>query len=210
MPYSNVFKPNGGIPTEISKATASKRTRPVPAARTASSGGNASTDLALGDFYAIDGNGNAYRAGPNDTIRGLVIGFEFQANPTVMNGNGPLSLDYITGTGNKSGSQAIASIIGIEDNQCIIEMQADQVPAGVLPYGTYNLVDQAPDSLFRISNQYVSLKVAGTQLKFIGVKQSPWDNSPTQYTTIGGLQTAPSAITLNPRVLVQMTTALPG
>ena len=176
MAYLNVSRPNGFIPFERTAGESERRTRPVPAVRTASTGGNASTDLAMGDAYALDSNGNAYRAGPNDTIRGVVLGFEFQANPLNPPGSAVNSTNYVTGNGNKTGTTQIASVIGIEDNACLFECQSDTFSANQL--GTYNLADAAPDPIYAISHQTVSVGGgAGSQFKIISLKTSPGDNS---------------------------------
>lgn len=190
MAYANTNKPNGFKPDEESAGAAHVVLRPVPNVRHASTGGNASTDLACGDAYALDNNGNVYRAGPTDVVRGIVIGFVFQANPAVMNANGPLSTDYITGA---PASGSWPNVIGIEDNKTIFEVGADTFAVSNT-LGSVNLTDAAPDSLFRISQQLVNVGGgAGTQFKLIGLKPSPVDNAVGQYA----------------RVLVQMLQATP-
>lgn len=177
MAYSNVSKPNGFIPYNRSTGAAEKRPRPVPAVRTASAGGNASTDLAMGDAYALDVNGNAYRAGPNDIVRGIVVGFEFQADPSNPGGSAINSLSYITGLMGGVGTAQVASIIGIEDNGCFFEVQADTFAQNQI-LGTFNLADAAPDSTYRISNQKLNVGGgAGAQFKVVGLKLSPADNA---------------------------------
>lgn len=179
MAYANVVKNNGFVPFERAVVNADVRTRPVPAVRTASGGGNASTDIAIGDAYAIDSAGNAYRAGPSDTIRGVVVGFEFQPNPSNPPGSAVNSTNYITGNGGKTTTTQIASIIGIEDSACIFECQADTLVLGTPPYGVYTITDAAPDAFYGISNQSVSIGggSGGSQAKLIGLKPSPGDNS---------------------------------
>ena len=174
MGYSNVSKPNGFLASEESVGHAHVVSRPIPNVRQASAGGNASTDLAVGDAYGIDGNGYAFRAGPNDVVRGVVVGFDLKPNPLVMNANGPISVDYITGA---PASGSWPNIIGVEDNKCIFECQADTF-AALDVLGSFNLADAAPDSIFRISQQTINIGGgAGVQFKAVGLKQSPADNS---------------------------------
>lgn len=174
MAYSNVSRPRGFVPLNESVGHAHTEVRPVPNVRQAANGGNASTDLAVGDAYALDASGNVYRAGPNDTIKGVVIGFELKANPTVMNGQGPLSVDYITGS---AGTPGWPNVIGIEDSKCIFECQSDTFAATNVN-GEFNLTDAAPDSLFRVSQQKANIAGgAGAQLKAIGLVNSPADNA---------------------------------
>lgn len=190
MAYSNTSKPNGFLASEESVGHPHVVPRPVANVRPANAGGNASTDLAIGDAYALDANGNAYRAGPNDVVRGVVIGFDFAANPAVMNANGPLSVDYITGA---PASGSWPNVLGIEDNKCIFEVQADTF-AAANQLGSFNLADAAPDALFRISQQKINIAGgAGTQFKAIGLKPSPADN----------------AYGANARILVEMLQATP-
>jgi hypothetical protein len=190
MAYSNTSRPNGFKPSEESVGAAHVVLRPIPNTRHASSGGNASTDLACGDAYALDSSGNAYRAGPSDIVRGIVIGFVFQANPAVMNANGPLSVDYITGA---PATGSWPNLIGIEDNKTIFEVGSDTFAVND-SLGSVNLADAAPDPLFRISQQTVSISGgAGNQFKLIGLKNSPVDNAVGAYA----------------RVLVQMLQATP-
>ena len=78
MAYANTSRKNGFVPLNNSgRIAAIVKPRPIPAVRHASDGGNASTDMAVGDAYALDSNGNAYRAGPNDVVVGIVWGFPF-------------------------------------------------------------------------------------------------------------------------------------
>lgn len=177
MPYANTSKPNGFVPYNRAPGAANKVPRPVPAVRTASTGGNASTDLALGDAYALDANGNAYRAGPGDVIRGVVVGFEFQASPLNPSDSAVNSTNYITGNGNQTGTTQIASLIGIEDNACLFECQSDTFAASNTD-GLFSIVDAAPDSFYRISQQKISVGGgAGIQVKTVALKLSPEDNA---------------------------------
>lgn len=171
MAYSNVSRKRGFVPLSESVGHAHVERRPIPSARTASGGGNASTDMALGDAYALDVNGNAFRAGPNDVVRGVIIGFELAANPNVMNANGPISVDYVTGAG------TWPQLIGIEDNKCLFECQSDTAAqSNVL--GTFNLSDAAPDSTWRISQQSINVGGgAGSQIKLERIVDSPADNA---------------------------------
>ncbi len=178
MAYANVFKPNGGIPFDEAQGSASKQSRPVPNIRSAglSSGtnlANASTDLAIGDFYAIDANGNAYRAGPGDAIKGLCTGFDMQGNPAVYNGQGAPSVNYISGaplTG------AWPNLIGVEDDKCSFEIQADSCTLAQVG-SIFNLKDAAPDPKYHISQQSLTTAFAGTQFKIVKIKNSPADNA---------------------------------
>jgi hypothetical protein len=193
MGYANVSRPMGFIPLALAgKSHGNVTERPVPAARTAAAGGNASLDLAIGDAYAIDANGNAYRAGPNDVVRGIVIGVVFQAQPSVMNANGPLSIDYITGLGGQVGTTKIASIIGVEDNSQLWEVQADTFAAANVG-GSFNLADAAPDATYRQSRQTINIGAgAGTQFQAVELVNRQADN----------------AYGANARVVVRMKTAI--
>jgi hypothetical protein len=166
MGYANVFRPIGGIPIFPSgKRSENVVTRPVPNIRHASSGGNASTDLAIGDFYALDENGNAYRAGPNDVVVGLVHGWVLQGNPNVMAGQGPISVDYVSGA---PASGSWPNLIGIEDPTIDISIQADTFAAAQLG-AQINLLDAAPDPTYRQSRQSVVVATPGIQLKVMGL-----------------------------------------
>src|ERR1700732_867023 len=113
MGYANVFRPMGFNPyIGGGKQSTPLVPRPVAAVRQASGGGNASLDIAVGDAYGIDNNGNAFRAGPNDAVRGIVCGFRFLGNANVMSGQGPISLDYISGLFGQVGTTVIAYILG--------------------------------------------------------------------------------------------------
>lgn len=174
MPYSNVSRPRGFVPLNESVWHAHTEIRPVSSVRNTSGGGNASTDLSVGDAYALDASGNVYRAGPNDVVRGVIISFEFAPNPAVMNANGPISVDYITGA---PASGSWPNVIGIEDNKCLFECQSDTFAAANVG-GSFNLADAAPDSLFRVSQQSISINGgAGSQFKAIALINSPADNA---------------------------------
>lgn len=169
MGYSNAFRPMGFLPLfPVGRMHMNVVTRPTPNVRTASSGGNASLDIAIGDAYSIDGNGNVYRAGPNDAVRGIVLGFNFQGNPNVMGGNGPISVDYISGA---PASGSWPNVIGVEDAGAEFWVQADTFAANQVG-AQVNLLDAAPDPTYRQSRQTVVL-ANGIQFKVIGlVKQS--------------------------------------
>lgn len=174
MAYANVSRPMGFIPY----APAGKRagvvvTRPTPNTRHASGGGNASTDLAKGDAYSLDANGAVYRAGPNDTVRGIVIGFFFQATPLVMGGGGPVSVDYITGTPS-TGSWPL--VLGCEDTEAEFWCQFDNLTQALIGMNV-NLVDAAPDATLRQSRQTITTGAGGAQFRVMGLVNSPADNA---------------------------------
>lgn len=178
MGYRNVFRPMGFIPY----APAGKRagrviTRPIPNVRTASTGGNPSRDLAIGDAYSLNAQGECHRAGPGDTVRGIVIGFVFQANAMLMNGAGPISVDYITGEPPPSHPQLHWPLcLGCEDAEAEFWVQSDeflQSQAGML----VNVHDQAPDPIYRQSRQTIRTSAAGTQFRVMGLVNSPADNA---------------------------------
>jgi hypothetical protein len=171
MGYSNVSRPMGFTPNlPVGKTNASVQPRPIAATRTASSGGNASTDIAIGDAYSIDVNGNAYRAGPNDSVRGIVIGFRFLAISTIMNGNGPVSQDY-------SPAGSVSELLGIEDAQVEFFVQADTF-AVTNNGGEFNLADAAPDSTLSQSRQTLNVGGGiGTQFRAQEIDQSFADNN---------------------------------
>jgi len=160
MPLANAFRPMGFTPLDAGgRSNLIVRPRPVPTTRTSSSGGNASTDLAVGDAYAIDAAGNAYRAGPGDVVRGIVISFVLQANQTVMGGNGPVSIDYVTGT-----LSSAIMLLGIEDPTAAFSIQSNTFAASNIG-SKVNLVDAAPDSTFRQSRQSVLVGTVGMQFQ---------------------------------------------
>src|SRR6267142_4176760 len=98
MGYANVSRPMGFNPLlPAGRQNGIAKPRPIPAVRQASGGGNASTAIAVGDAYGIDANGNAFRAGPSDSVRGICIGFRFLGDPNSMAGQGPVSFDFVTG-----------------------------------------------------------------------------------------------------------------
>lgn len=176
MGYNNVFRPMGFFPyAPAGKRAGNVITRPIPRTRGVNTGGNASTDIAIGDAYALDANGNVFRAGNGDPVRGIVIGFVMQANPMVMNAAGPISVDYVTGTP-PGATQQWPLCLGCEDAEAEFWVQADafaQNQQGLL----VNLVDAAPDPIFRQSRQSVTSGAAGTQFRIMGLVNSPADNA---------------------------------
>jgi len=154
-------------------------TRPIPDSRAVNSGGNASTDLAIGDAYNIDGNGYVFRAGPGDTVRGIVIGFVFQGNAMTMNGQGPISVDYIMGTPPTTYGPHIhwPLVLGCEDAEMEFWVQSNGFvisQAGML----VNLNDATPpDPVYRQSRQWINTGAAGTQFRVMGLVNSPADNN---------------------------------
>jgi len=145
--------------------------RPIAAVRQAAAGGNASADIAIGDAVGIDANGNAFRAGPNDIVRGIVIGFRMVASSLVMNSNGPISDDYsVNGAAND-----VALVC--EDANVQFMVQADtfaQIDVG----GKFNLADAAPDPLYSQSRQTINIGGgAGTQFQAEDLLLSTADNS---------------------------------
>ena len=171
MAYANVNRLNGFVPLDNSgRLAAIVKPRPIPLVRQTSDGGNASTDMAVGDAYSLDGNGNAYRAGPNDLVIGILWGWRVQAVPTVMNGQGPISIEYVTGA-------MTATLLGIEDAGVLFAVYANtfsEINVG----GKFNLLDAAPDSLFRVSQQTLNVSGgAGVQFQLQDIVQSPADNA---------------------------------
>lgn len=179
MGYANTFRPMGFNPLlAAGKAAAIAKPRPVASVRQAAAGGNASTDLAVGDAYGLDANGNAYRAGPNDAVRGIVVGLRFLGNPNVMSGQGPISLDYITGTlGGATGSSVVAQILGIEDPTVAFSVQSDTFAANNVG-GKFGLLDAAPDPTYAQSRQTMNIGAGvGSQFEAQDIVQSPADNA---------------------------------
>lgn len=178
MGYNNVFRPMGFVPyAPAGKRAGNVITRPTPNTRAANTGGNASTDLAIGDAYSLDANGAVFRAGPGDQVRGIIIGFFFQANAMVMNGAGPISVDYVTGTPPPSNPQLTwPLVLGCEDAEAEFWVQSNGFvasQAGLL----VNVLDAAPDPIFRQSRQTVNTGAAGTQFRIMGLVNSPADNA---------------------------------
>jgi len=134
--------------------------------------------MAVGDAYGIDASGNAFRAGPGDYVRGIILSFVLQASGLVMGGNGPVSLDYVTGTLATAGL-----LIGIEDPSVDFSVQFDTFNASDVGK-RFNLVDAAPDSTWRQSRQKVSNAAPGVQFQAIDI--------------VGGPGTAPGGSGSNP------------
>jgi hypothetical protein len=171
MGYSNVSRPMGFSPLKpLGKENSANVPRPVPAIRTPASGGNASTDIAIGDAYALDSNGNAYRAGPNDVVKGIVIGLRFLASSLVMGGQGPVSNDYLL-------AGSTGTIIGCEDPYVEFMVQADTFAATNIN-GHFNLADAAPDSTLSQSRQTINIGGGlGNQFEAQDIVQSFADNA---------------------------------
>src|SRR5258708_1869577 len=141
MGYANVSRPMGFNPLlPAGKQNAIARPRPVAAVRQASGGGNASTAIAVGDAYGIDANRNAFRAGPNDAVRGICVGFRFLGDPNSMAGQGPISLDFITGLLGGVGTAIVAYILGIEDPTVAFSVNSDTFAITNVG-GKFNLTD---------------------------------------------------------------------
>jgi hypothetical protein len=166
MGYANVFRALGFNPyLPAGKTQGFTIARNIPTTPTTNTGGNASVNMAIGDAYALDASGNAYRAGPGDTVRGIVLGFRFLANPSVMGGQGPVSIDFFT-----SGT-ASATLIGLEDPTIMFSVQCDTFAVANIGM-SINLVDAAPDSTLRQSRQSVSISNGvGTQFRVIDLVQ---------------------------------------
>lgn len=179
MGYANQSRPMGFVPySRNGKEQFNTVPRPIASTRQASAGGNASTDIAIGDAYSLDANGNAYRSGPNDVVAGIVWGFRFLGDPNVMQGQGPISLDYITGTeGGTAPTTVVAYVLGIEDNTVDFVVQADTFAATQVGFKA-NLADAAPDPTYGQSRQTINVGGgAGTQFQIMDIDQSPADNT---------------------------------
>jgi len=198
MPLGNTSRPMGFIPYNAAgRWNPIVVPRPIPLTRTGSGGGNASTDMAVGDAYGIDGSGNAFRAGPSDTVRGIIMSFVLQATSLVMNGAGPVSFDYVTGT-----LAAVGLLIGCEDPEALFLVQADTYAASNAG-GKFNLADAAPDPLWRQSRQTINIGGgAGTQFNTIDIPGGP-GTAPPGVPTMGSPNNAYGA---NAKVLVRMLT----
>lgn len=204
MGLANVSRPFGFIPLiGGGRANPITRVRPVPTSRTSSVGGGiASTDMAIGDAYAIDASGNTYRAGTQDIVRGIIVGFVLGANGAVMNGNGPVSLDYVTGTL----STAIL-LIGIEDNDVDFSVQSDTFAATNVGQ-LFNLKDAAPDSLWRQSRQTINIGGGiGAQFQAIDIVGGPgtWPGGTNSNPSMGNPDDAYGA---NAQIIVKMLQAM--
>ena len=179
MGYANQSRPMGFTPLlPAGKAAGIAKPRPIASVRQASGGGNASTDLAVGDAVGYDANGNVFRAGPNDAVRGILIGFRFLGLFTSMAGQGPVSLDYVTGTlGGATPTSLVATALVLEDPTVAFSVQADtfaQTNVG----GKFNLADAAPDSTYAQSRQTMNIGGgAGNQFEAQDILQSPATNA---------------------------------
>jgi hypothetical protein len=134
--------------------------------------------MAVGDAYGLDANGNAFRAGPNDSVRGIVVGLRFLGDPNVMGGQGPISLDYITGAeGAAAANTIVAQILGCEDPTVLFQVQADSFAANNIG-GLFNLADAAPDPTYAQSRQTLAvLAGVGAQFQAEDIVNSPADNA---------------------------------
>jgi hypothetical protein len=176
MGYANVNRPMGFRPTMPAGKRGNKEiSRPVLATRHASTDGEASTAIAIGDAYAIDAaTGGAYRAGEGDVVVGIVNGFKFQAVTDVMGGQGPISVDFIpTGVA----AAAPPNIIGVEDSSAEFEVQCDTL--AITDIGKkFNLEDGTPDPTYRQSRQILGVSEGtGTQFIVTDLARSPADNA---------------------------------
>ncbi len=182
MPYQNTYQPNGFKAYNLAEGSANSSRRPIPAVRTANTGGlTANTDLSAGDAIAFDANGNVYRAGPADTVRGIIKGFEFQASPGNPPGSALNSIgNYLTGNGGQSGTTPIAYTLDIEDAKCFFEVAIvlGQSATQAMIGQSFNLKDGAPDPFYGNSTQVLDVSVNGTQFTMVDIKFSPEDNNP--------------------------------
>jgi hypothetical protein len=171
MPLANVFAPMGFLPLDELAVNHVKK-RPVAATRSAV-GAAASAAIAIGDAYALDAGGFAYHAGADAVVRGICIGFELRPVASIMNGNGPISQDFLPATDS-------GSLLGVEDGTSTFMCWSDNVVGFVQANadGLFALHDVAPDALFRQSRQYLDVNAgAGTQFRAIDKIDSPADNA---------------------------------
>jgi hypothetical protein len=92
-----------------------------------------------------------------------------------MNSAGPISVDYVTGTP-PGPTQQWPLALGCEDAEAEFWVQADAfavTQAGLL----VNLVDAAPDPIYRQSRQSITSGATGTQFRIMGLVNSPADNA---------------------------------
>src|SRR5581483_984058 len=171
MPYANVNSPNGFIPIGLEGIKSPKRKRRVVDANRAATASASTAILSVGDAYTVDANGHAKHAGPADRVQGIVEAIELKADPTIMNANGPVSVDQLT-------AAMSGAILGIEDENVDFVVQADTF-AESNQLGLFNLLDTvAPSTLFRQSRQSLNVSGgAGTQFRAIDIKNSPADNA---------------------------------
>jgi hypothetical protein len=194
VPYQNTYQPNGFKPYNLSEGSANVQRRPIPAVRTANTGGvSANTDLSLGDAYSLDANGNVYRSGPGDVVAGVINGFEFAP----YSGNPPGSAinsigNYLTGNGGLTGTAPIGYVLGVEDAKCLFEcaIVSGQSFLQSQNLQKFNLADGAPDPFFGISQQVLNVSVNGLQWEVIDIKFSPEDNNygPNARVIVRGIQ----------------------
>lgn len=181
-PYVNTYQPNGFKTYNLAEGSAYSTRRPVPAVRTANTGGLiANTDLSAGDAISLDVNGNVYRSGPNDTVRGVIKGFEFQALSNNPPGSAINSIgNYLTGNGGAAGTTPIAYTLDIEDSKCLFEVAvaSGQSVTQANIGQSFNLQDGAPDPFYGNSTQVLNVNTPGTQFQLIDIKFSPEDNNP--------------------------------
>ena len=170
MPLANVSRPMGfRAYKQGGRANYITKQRPVLANRVAV-GTATGVDLAIGDAYALDPNGNAYHAGPDAKVQGIVIGFKFQASSAVMGGAGPVSIDYLPAANS-------GFVIGIEDPDAQFTVQSDTFSVADI-LGEYNLADALPDSVLRQSRQTISIGGgAGTQFRTMDIEPSTASNA---------------------------------
>jgi len=203
MGIANASRPMGFIPLiGGGRANPITRVRPVPTTRTVNHGGAANTDMAVGDAYSIDASGNTFRAGPQDIVRGIIVGFVLGANQSIMNQNGPVSVDYVTGT-----LGAAMLLIGIEDLDVDFSVQADTFAAANVGQ-LFNLTDVAPDSLWRQSRQTINIAGGvGSQFQAIDIVGGPgtWPGGTNQNPAMGNPADAYGA---NAQIVVKMLQAI--
>jgi len=177
MSYANTNSPNGFRPIQGDAIKSAKtQRRPVLANRVATASAT-ETIISVGDAYTLDANGNALHAGPNDVVYGIVLALELEAVPTIMNGQGPVSVDQML-------TAYSGAIIGIEDTSVYFEVMADTFATGN-KNGLFNLIDALSNTLFRQSKQ--SLGVAGgpgVQFRAIDIVNRPTDNAYGSYARV--------------------------
>ena len=170
MAYANVSRPMGFVPKfNVGRNSNNVMARPVAASRNAV-GAAASAIIAIGDAYALDASSNAYHAGADAVVRGIVIGFVIKAVPTIMGGGGPISQDILLATD-------AGTVLGVEDAGAEFTVQCDTF-AQANEGGLFALTDAAPDTTFRQSRQTLNIGGgAGTQFVAVKLDQSPADNA---------------------------------
>ena len=171
MVIANASRPMGFIPYNMGgRANPIITPRPVAAARAGTNHNLTNDDLAVGDAYTLDANGNAHRAGSTggvDPVHGIVIGFKLAPNPTVA--PGPLSQDYLP--------QAQAgTILGCEDPAARFVVQANTF-AVTNRSGKFDLADAVPDPTFRQSRQTLTTTNPGTNFLAEDITPESADNT---------------------------------